>query len=184
MGTSYQDKFITDRAGTGKWEWYARVVYCGASGSFSSGGHVYLSANSGYSATSVTWYLSYCNLIDITKGAYDGLRTRYADSADSVAWGNVTGKPSSFTPATHTHTFASLTSKPTTISGYGITDALTTSNFNSYAPKLDGTGASGTWGINISGNAASATKLANSRTIWGQSFDGTSNVDGNDVGTE
>ncbi len=30
----------------------------------------------------------------------------------------------------------------------------------------------------ISGNAASATKLQNSRTIWGQSFDGTGNVDG------
>ena len=28
---------------------------------------------------------------------------------------------------------------------------------NSYAPKLDGTGATGTWGINISGNAATAT---------------------------
>ena len=27
-------------------------------------------------------------------------------------------------PASHTHTFASLTSKPTTLSGYGITDAL------------------------------------------------------------
>ena len=31
---------------------------------------------------------------------------------------------------------------------------LHSGNFNSYAPKLDGTGASGTWGINISGNAA------------------------------
>ena len=60
----------------------------------------------------------------------------------------------------HTHTFASLTSKPTTISGYGITDALTTSNYNSYSPKLDGTGASGTWGISISGNAATADNLA------------------------
>ena len=57
----------------------------------------------------------------------------------------------------HTHTFASLTSKPTTIAGYGITDALTTSNYNSYAPTLKGTGASGTWGISISGNAATAT---------------------------
>lgn len=47
----------------------------------------------------------------------------------------------------HTHTFASLTSKPTTLSGYGITDAPTTT----------GTGASGTWGISISGNAATAT---------------------------
>ena len=57
----------------------------------------------------------------------------------------------------HTHTFASLTSKPTTINGYGITDALTTSNYNSYVPTRTGTGASGTWGINISGNAATAT---------------------------
>ena len=133
-------------------------------------------------------------------------------------------------------------------------------NYNSYSPKLDGTGATGTWGISISGNAATATnadkldgyhatmgsnqpwgtipgitskgwmdvgrqfefhydntyssdystmlrctgnydnivdlpsasgtlalltdnvasasKLATSRTIWGQSFDGTGNVDG------
>ena len=57
----------------------------------------------------------------------------------------------------HTHTFSSLTSKPTTISGYGITDALTTSNYTSYTVKKDGTGASGNWGINISGNAATAT---------------------------
>ena len=93
MGANYQDRFITDRAGTGKWEWYVRVVYCGASGSFSVGGHVYLSATSGYSSTSVTWYLSYCNLIDITKGAYDGLRTRFANSADSIAWSGITNKP-------------------------------------------------------------------------------------------
>ena len=57
----------------------------------------------------------------------------------------------------HTHTFASLTSKPTTIAGYGITDALTTSNYNSYAPSLTGAGATGTWEINITGNAATAT---------------------------
>lgn len=66
---------------------------------------------------------------------------------EGVLTGNITS---------HTHTFASLTSKPTTIAGYGITDALTTSNYNSYAPTLTGTGASGTWGISISGNAASA----------------------------
>lgn len=38
-------------------------------------------------------------------------------------------------------------SNPTTLSGYGITDA----------PTKTGGGASGTWGINITGNAASAT---------------------------
>lgn len=60
---------------------------------------------------------------------------------------------SAYASASHTHTFASLTSKPTTVSGYGITDAITTSNYNSYAPKLDGTGATGTWGISISGSS-------------------------------
>ena len=34
---------------------------------------------------------------------------------------------------------------------------LHSGNYNSYSPKLDGTGASGTWGISISGNAATAT---------------------------
>ena len=60
---------------------------------------------------------------------------------------------------------------------------LDSSNYNSYTPKLDGTGATGTWPISISGNAggnaATATKLATSRTIWGQSFDGTGNISGN-----
>ena len=92
--------WLTDTAGTGKWEWYARLVYCGNTGSFSSGGHVYLS---GTSNTSVTWYLSHITLVDITKGNYNGLRTRYADhaassdSASSVAWANITGKATSKT---------------------------------------------------------------------------------------
>ena len=34
---------------------------------------------------------------------------------------------------------------------------LHSGNYNSYAPKLDGTGASGTWGISISGNATTAS---------------------------
>ncbi|BAL84696.1 putative phage tail protein (plasmid) [Selenomonas ruminantium subsp. lactilytica TAM6421] len=52
-----------------------------------------------------------------------------ATSASSVAWGNVTGKPSSFTPASHNHD-------------------------GSY-PSKTGSGASGTWGINVTGSAGS-----------------------------
>lgn len=52
---------------------------------------------------------------------------------------------------------------------------LTSSNYNSYSPKLDGTGATGTWNINIGGSAAT---LTTSRTIWGQSFNGSANIDG------
>lgn len=38
---------------------------------------------------------------------------------------------------------------------------LATDNYNSYAPSLTGVGASGNWGINITGNAASATTWFN-----------------------
>lgn len=55
---------------------------------------------------------------------------------------------------------------------------LTSGNYNSYAPSLTGTGASGTWGINVTGNSGSATKLQTARNLWGQSFNGTANVSG------
>jgi hypothetical protein len=55
-----------------------------------------------------------------------------AASASAIAWGGITGKP-------------------TTVAGYGITDINTT-----YAPTLTGGGASGTWSISISGTAANA----------------------------
>lgn len=42
------------------------------------------------------------------------LNAGYADSAGSVAWANVTGKPSSFTPSAHTHAWNSLTHSSTT----------------------------------------------------------------------
>lgn len=38
---------------------------------------------------------------------------------------------------------------------------VTSGNYNEFAPTLTGTGASGTWGIGITGNAATATKLKN-----------------------
>ena len=53
---------------------------------------------------------------------------------------------------------------------------LDSSNYNEYSPTKTGGGASGTWGISISGNAASATKLATARTINGTNFDGTENI--------
>ena len=42
---------------------------------------------------------------------------------------------------------------------------LNANNFNSYSPTLTGGGASGTWGISITGNAATITSQANSATI-------------------
>lgn len=80
MGDDYKDEWLTPTTGTGRWEWYARRVICGASGTFSTGGHIYIKDGAAPTASSpLVWYLSYCNVIDITKGNYDGLRTRYSD---------------------------------------------------------------------------------------------------------
>ena len=80
MGDNYKDEWLTPTDGTGRWEWYARRVICGASGTFSTGGHVYITGGTTPTASSpLVWYLSYCNVIDVTKGNYDGLRTRYSD---------------------------------------------------------------------------------------------------------
>lgn len=185
--------------------------------------------------------------LNYTKGVTSAIQTQLNAKASS----------------SHTHTFASLTSKPTTLAGYGITDAmkaygatgavdlntlttngtyyisgtatniprsfsemlcmknndtvaqlaiaytstgglyyrgglvassgntwydwrtvLDSSNYNTYVPTLTGQGASGTWGINISGNAATTTKLATARTIalsggavsTPTAFDGSGNV--------
>lgn len=59
-----------------------------------------------------------------------------------------------------------------------IKEILHQLNYTDYTVKKDGTGASGTWNISITGNAATATKLQTAITIWGQSFDGTRNIDG------
>ena len=40
--------------------------------------------------------------------------TAWSDMAPTVSWSSLTGKPSSFTPASHTHLWADLTDKPTT----------------------------------------------------------------------
>jgi len=53
---------------------------------------------------------------------------------------------------------------------------LDSSNYTSYTPSLTGTGASGTWNISISGNAASATVLQTARTINEVSFNGSANI--------
>jgi hypothetical protein len=54
--------------------------------------------------------------------------------------------------------------------------ALTVSYNTIGAPSTTGTNASGTWGISITGSAAT---LTTTRTIWGQNFNGGANVSGN-----
>lgn len=88
-------------------------------------------------------------------------------------------KGSTFSLSGHKHAWSDITSgKPTTLSGYGITDAYTKTESDSKYPTKTGSGASGTWGINVTGNAGTATKLQTARSLWGNNFDGSSNVSG------
>lgn len=70
-----------------------------------------------------------------------------ADTANAVAWDNVTGKPSSFTPSSHTHTKSQITDFPTTMK-----------NPNSITVKLNGGTTEGTDMFTYDGSAA---KLVN-----------------------
>lgn len=69
---------------------------------------------------------------------------------------------------------------PTAAAGTSSTQLATTAFVNAEiandAPTKTGGGASGSWGISVSGNAATATKLATSRTINGVPFDGSANI--------
>ena len=85
----------------------------------------------------------YTNVIKIS--ATGGSGGSGGSTSTSVSWTDVTNKPSTFTPSSHTHQTSEIT---------GL------SNFK----------------VN---NATNADRLLNSRTIWGQSFNGTSDINGN-----
>ena len=55
----------------------------------------------------------------------------------SVDWSIIRNKPNEFTPAAHSHSFASLTQKPTTLQGYGITDAASISHTHAFSQLRD-----------------------------------------------
>lgn len=71
---------------------------------------------------------------------------------------------------------ASFAAKSTSDLAEGGNLYYTNARVNAVAPTLSGSGAVGTWGINTTGNAGTATKLSTARTINGVSFDGTSNI--------
>lgn len=60
-----------------------------------------------------------------------------AATKPSYAWNEITGKPSEFNPAAHSHSFASLLNKPTTLQGYGITDAASISHTHTFLQLQD-----------------------------------------------
>lgn len=89
----------------------------------------------------------YTNVIKISATGGSG-----GSTSTSVSWTDVTNKPSTFTPSSHTHSTSDI------------------NNLSSYVQGVK---------VNNATNADKATQLANSRTIWGQSFNGTSDINGN-----
>lgn len=66
MGTGYTCTWLTSRAGTGKFTEYIYKYTCGETGTFSSGGHVYLSGTAATADAPVTWYIAYSTTFDMT----------------------------------------------------------------------------------------------------------------------
>lgn len=92
----------------------------------------------------------YTNVIKIS--ATGGSGGSGGSTSTSVSWTDVTNKPSTFTPSSHTHPTNDISGLSNYVQGVKVSNAT---------------------------NADKATQLENSRTIWGQSFNGTSNINGN-----
>jgi hypothetical protein len=94
----------------------------------------------------------------------------YANSSSTLTSGTLpvtaggTGNTTGNSATTSQTNFSNLT--------IGGSQVLYAGNYNSYAPTLTGGGASGTWGINISGNAATATTAANYVPLAGGTMSG------------
>ena len=92
----------------------------------------------------------YTNVIKISaKGGNGGSG---GSTSTSVSWSDVTNKPSTFTPSSHTHSTSDISGLSSYVQGIKVSNAT---------------------------KADTATKLEHSRLIWGQIFNGTGNVDGN-----
>lgn len=107
-------------------------------------------------------------IIKLNGGTTEGTN-QFTYNATGAKTINITPAGIGAAASSHNHSWSNITSgKPTTLAGYGITDA----------PTKTGSGASGTWGIAITGNAGSASKLQTTHTIWGKDFNGTQNISG------
>lgn len=70
MGTGMVKKWLTSGVGTGTFTEYIYMYQCGASGKFSTGGHMYLVGDATATADKpVVWYIASCETYDMTAGS-------------------------------------------------------------------------------------------------------------------
>lgn len=142
----------------------------------STGKFTTLSANAGATFTGT------CTAPTVTPGSDNSTKiatTAFVQSAISAISSGVT----SFNTRTGVVTLTS--GDVTGALGYtpynsGGATVITSGNITSYAPSTTGTGATGNWGINITGNAATVTNGAYTNAVnnftTGQGFGGTGNA--------
>lgn len=88
MGTGAIDRFIGNTEGTGKFETYIRMIKCGAVGSFSNSGHVYVAGGSTPTATApLVWTLGQIEQYDVTDyaSADPTLQDFVSSATDSIS---------------------------------------------------------------------------------------------------
>src|SRR4030042_7096476 len=71
QGTNNTSYWLTNNAGTGKWEDYVRVSHAGNTGTFSSGGHISISGGSG----AFDWYIASMNVYEVNTPITAGSNT-------------------------------------------------------------------------------------------------------------
>ena len=84
-GSNSSSYWLTNNAGTGKWEWYARVNHFGDGGTFSTAGHVSVS---GGADVAFNWYLASLTAIDVTESI---ISADQLDGEDSTYYINTSG---------------------------------------------------------------------------------------------
>lgn len=120
--------------------------------------------------------------------------TWIGDTKPNYQWNEILNKPDTYTPSEHTHMYASSSSaggaatsankvnSTLTFSGYQSKSFNGSSNVNVTIPNNTNQLTNGagfiTASSSIYGNAATATKLKNSVNLWGQSFDGSTDITG------
>ena len=81
MGAGYSDTWLTPTEGTGKYTTYLRKVVCGATGTFSAGGHVYITGNPAPSeSVPLEWYIASMTCFDQTSDGYADIEIVTKDS--------------------------------------------------------------------------------------------------------
>lgn len=85
MGDGATNTWITSKAGTGKFEEYILVRRCGATGTFSGSGHIYIvGGGAGTPEAPLNWYLAYAATYDFTALGFGSITAILSNETHTV----------------------------------------------------------------------------------------------------